>query len=74
MILGVPREKPVPTGCSTYKTADRLVQLYSLTIGFAVPVAQLNGPFSCKRPSKLEQPGPPLVLHKAEYQTRKYFP
>ena len=62
LILGSPREKPVPTGCSTYKIADRFVQLYWLTVGFAVPVDQLNGPFSWRRPSKLEQPGPPLVL------------
>jgi len=33
--FGVPCENPVPTGCSTHNTLDRLVQLNSLGVGLA---------------------------------------
>jgi hypothetical protein len=42
-MLGVPCEYPVPTGCSTNIILDRFVQLNGLTVGTAVPGAQLKG-------------------------------
>jgi hypothetical protein len=35
LMLGFPCENPVPTGCSTQRTLDKLVQLNSLSVGFA---------------------------------------
>src|SRR5258708_3789480 len=76
--VGVPWENPVPIGCSTYRTLERLVQLHSFWVGKAWPFLQVKGyavsdivlgiicrkltPFSWKKPSNDEQPGPPFVL------------
>src|SRR6266852_7808839 len=76
--VGFPWEKPVPIGCSTYRTLERLVQLHLFCVGKAWPCSQVKGcavldivlrtncrkltPFSWKEPSNDEQPGPPFVL------------
>jgi hypothetical protein len=43
VMLGVPWEKPVPTGCSTKRMLERFVQLHWLTVGFAWPNDHENG-------------------------------
>jgi hypothetical protein len=41
--VGFPWEKPVPIGCSTYRTLERLVQLHSFCVGKAWPGFQVKG-------------------------------
>ena len=43
LAVGVPWEKPVPIGCSTYRTLERLVQLHSFCVGEAWPGLQIKG-------------------------------
>lgn len=43
LMLGVPCEKPVPTGCSTNRMLERLVQLNAFCVGIAWPQLQLKG-------------------------------
>jgi hypothetical protein len=53
----LPVEKPVPTGCSTQMTLVSVCQLQGLANGLNVPYCHRKGPFSCRSPSKDEQPG-----------------
>jgi hypothetical protein len=57
---GAPADQPVPSGLSIQSTLDRFVQLYGFCVGAACPNCHEIGPFSCRRPSSEEQPGPPL--------------
>ncbi len=43
VMSGFPREKPVPTGCSTKRMLERFVQLNSFCVGFACPSDHWNG-------------------------------
>jgi hypothetical protein len=40
----------------------KLVHEYGFCTGANVPASQVNGPFSVKKPERLEQPGPPFSL------------
>jgi len=56
--VGSPCEKPVPTGCSTHTMLVSVAQFHGLYTGFGVPYCHEIGPFSCKKPSREEHPGP----------------
>lgn len=55
--VGVPCEKPVPTGWSTQMTFVRRFHPYGFWTGANVPSCQRKGPFSWRRPSRDEHPG-----------------
>jgi hypothetical protein len=55
--VGVPVEKPVPTGCSIQTTLVRRFHAHGFDTGLYVPYCHVKGPFSWSRPSRDEQPG-----------------
>lgn len=46
VMVALPVEKPVPTGCSTQMTFVRVCQLQGFLTGLKVPYCQRKGPFS----------------------------
>jgi len=57
LAVTLPVEKPVLMGCSTQSMLVRWCHPHGLGTGLYVPYCHRNGPFSCRKPSRDEQPG-----------------
>ena len=58
-------EKPTPAGCSRKRTDETVVQAYGLSTIMGMPAlsrspVKVKGPSSVRKPSRDEQPGPPV--------------